>query len=263
MQELAEPSDDLLLTIKFDNKNPIDLNDLGHSLNSLADEYCRFSKRHSAEASGKLYVREVRKGSVIIDLISSVPVLLPIAEKFNSVFEFAKYIQGAFEFLTDKSSAKPEGADSRTYDNIANFVAPMAGNAGSSVSVSVVNNGTGSVSMFFGATEGECTRIKTKAGYEKERMRMPGSNLYEMETMYLFQARNENKSKTGDKGVIEAISGSPKRLIFASEEIKAQIMEGDENLFHFIYVVDVVVEVREGKPVAYKVIKFHERFKDE
>jgi arginine/lysine/ornithine decarboxylase len=115
----------------------------------------------------------------------------------------------------------------------------------------------------YGATDSECVRIKAKAGYEKERLRMPEATTLEMATMYLFQARNENKSKTGDKGVIEAVSGSPKRLIFASEEIKARIMEGQENLFNFIYVVDVVVEVREGKPIAYKVIKFHERFKDE
>lgn len=252
-------TDDLLLEVTLKNQSPIELNDLGRALNSLADEFNRFSNRHQVNSNAKLFVKEVRKGSIVIDLISSVPVLLPIAEQFNTVFEFGSFIKNAFDYLLDRTNDRPEG-DSKTFENIANIVNPIAGNKGSQINISVSNTGNGDIYVQIPATEEESQRIKTKAGFEKEKLQLPNVDLKERVTMYIYQARNEIKSKSGDKGIIESISKQPKKIIFGNEGIKREIMNSDENVFHYAYVVDVVVETKEEKPIAYKIMNYHEKF---
>jgi hypothetical protein len=57
----------------------------------------------------------------------------------------------------------------------------------------------------------------------------------------------------GDKGIIEEISPMPTRLLFASEDVKKQIIGQPENPFQKLFLVDVEAKATEGKVRLYRV----------
>jgi hypothetical protein len=72
------------LTVEIQNQSPVELVDLTRGLLALADEYKRISAKASPEDDVKLYVQSMRTGSIIADLISTVPTRSPFFRKCQS-----------------------------------------------------------------------------------------------------------------------------------------------------------------------------------
>ena len=68
--------------------------------------------------------------------------------------------------------------------------------------------------------------------------------------------------KSGERVIIESLSDKDYALIYgaplAEQRIKDQMRNTDENIFHKGFVVDVNVQTRRGKPVAYAVAHVHQ-----
>jgi hypothetical protein len=79
----------------------------------------------------------------------------------------------------------------------------------------------------------------------------PTNEVYHDQLLSLFQVRGDASANVGDRGVIEAISRTPVKLRFASEEVKRQIVEHPDNPFQKIFLVDVATE---GKVRFYHVL---------
>jgi hypothetical protein len=61
------------LTYTFNNTRPVELLDLTNSLLAIGEQYRSYVRRQNealAEDNYRLYVREIRTGSIIVDLIS-------------------------------------------------------------------------------------------------------------------------------------------------------------------------------------------------
>ena len=70
---VATRVDDAILTYLFSNTRPIELLDLTSSLFAIGEQYRSFIRRQGeslSEDDYRLYVREVRTGSIIVDLVS-------------------------------------------------------------------------------------------------------------------------------------------------------------------------------------------------
>jgi len=65
--------------------------------------------------------------------------------------------------------------------------------------------------------------------------------------------RGDVSAKVGDRGIIESISPRPVKLIFASEEVKRQIVEHPDNPFQKLFLVDVEAKATEGKVRLYRI----------
>jgi hypothetical protein len=67
--------------------------------------------------------------------------------------------------------------------------------------------------------------------------------------------------RSGERVVIGSISDKKLAVIFASplseQRIRHEIRDEPDNAFYKGFVVDVSVEMRGGKPAAYKVTRFH------
>ena len=87
------------LTIKITHKDPINLYDLTMGLNSLAKIYSRFNN-NAKEA--KLLVREIRKSSIEIDLITLMCASpIPLLSNINNIIQFCKYIKFLISTFTE------------------------------------------------------------------------------------------------------------------------------------------------------------------
>jgi hypothetical protein len=69
------------------------------------------------------------------------------------------------------------------------------------------------------------------------------------------------EKRTGERVIIEEIARVDRPLIYASElaerQIKHEMIEADENVYKKGFVVDVYIETKNDRPVAYKVTNLH------
>jgi len=60
---------------------------------------------------------------------------------------------------------------------------------------------------------------------------VPTNEVHQDQILSLSQVRGDVSAKVGDRGIIESISLRPVKLIFASEDVKRQIIEHPDNPF--------------------------------
>jgi hypothetical protein len=91
-------ADEYRLTIEILNDQPVLLEDFTRSFGAVADEYSDYVQKHGAAPppDAQLYVREIRAGSIIVDLVARhgpalAMTVLPFVEHANTVIQFAGY----------------------------------------------------------------------------------------------------------------------------------------------------------------------------
>lgn len=251
------------LTVKIENKRLVALTDLTQSLNCFADEYSRFIERQGDEGEKgqelQLYVREIRSGSIIADLMAAAPYSLPLIEHVSTIVGYAKHLKILIEFLLGKSDKSPEGMGKVNFQNISNIVEPIAKDNGAMLVIGTVNVAENStVNINLNSTEANA--VQNAARREIASLKEPELGNHDKVLLHWYQARNDPDSKSGDKALIESIHSNAVKTIFANDELKAKMLSTDPNPFKLAFVVDVAVETIGGKPALYKVLNMHEWF---
>jgi hypothetical protein len=243
------------LTIEIKNVHPIELGDFTQSLLSVAEEFRRvsFEDPEVAAADVKLYVTEVRTGSITATLLALAPQALQLLSYANSVLTFYKHVKAAVDYLSGTTADKPN-LDKVSLQNIANIVEPIAKDRGSQMNFGHVGQ------LVINIDYPKANAIQNAARREIALLNEPVSGVHEKVLFYWFQARADTKSKSGDRGIIESITRQPVKTIFANDIIKAQMMMESENPFKEAYIVDVGVETIRERPSLYKIISLHEKF---
>lgn len=252
-------SDDRL-TIEIKNTKPVELGDLTQSLFSLSDEFRRHLEAREPEASAadvKLYVKEIRTGSIIADIVAISPQLFQGFSYINTVISFGKHLKSAYDYLSGKSDDKPE-LDKISYENLTRIVEPIAKDHGSQLNLGIVNG-----NVYININSTDANAAQNSARKEIEELREPESSQHEKVLLYWYQARADAASTAGDKGIIESITKRPVKVICATDSIKLQMILNEENPFKEAYVVDVIVETIKSKPALYKILAVHDKFERE
>ena len=252
--------DKMKLTIEISNKRPVELTDLAKSMLSLGDEYRRFLAAHDAHIEAddvKLYVKEIRSGSIIQELVAMAPYALPFIEHANTIVGFAKHLKLAYDWLTGRSNEKPEAIEKTTLQNLSSIVEPVARDNGSQANFAAVNvQGDFVVNLHMTSTEANAAQNAIRR--ELETSREPVTGIHEEVVMYWAQARNQPESQAGDKAVIERLYKGAVRVRFANDGLKTKILYDEPHPFNKAFIVDVAVDAIEDKPVLYKVLALHE-----
>ncbi|WII94690.1 hypothetical protein LU276_06580 [Moraxella haemolytica] len=238
------------LIIHIQNQQPIEVLDFTQSMASFALEY----NHHAKTDDFKLYIKEVKSGSIIATLVAIAPTLLPFAEHTNSIIEFATHLKNAFERL----KGKPNNAtlDATTLNNLSKLVEPVAKDKGATLNIHTVNI-YGDVKDSFNVSSLDANAIQNNARRELESLKEPIATYQNKVVLYFSQARGDNKK--GDKGIIELISKKEVKVAFGSQAIKNRmIIDVDYNIFDRAYLVDVKMQTVNDKPVLYTITEFYE-----
>ena len=244
------------ITLKIENKKPIELLDLTASLAALGEEYLRHLALEEPEAAAsevRLYVNEIRTGSVIATLMAASPQLMEIGTHALSVVSFAEKLHKAYTFLIGLGK-KPENLDRRTLQNLSSIVEPIAKDDASQLNIGT-NYGPVILTINSGQANHAQNTIRRLLAEDKTVI----TGYHEKVVLYWHQARNDPKSGAGDLGIIESIADAPVKVICVNERIKQQMVLDVENPFREAYIVDVAVETIKGKPAIYKVMALHEK----
>jgi hypothetical protein len=250
------------LTIKIENKRPIEITDFTDSFNSLANQYYKYlSENESFKLSQdtKLYIKEIRSGSIITELSDLVPLVIPFVENSNSVIEFTGFLKKGFDYFLGKTEEKPKDFDLKDCNNFNNIIKPIAKDNGSNV----IFNGDWNfenVTVNFNFNSVEANAIQNGIQREKENLKEPTKNIQHKVLFYWDSAKYDEKSKSVDRGFIDSVSFKPLRVSFDDDYTKRLMLDIEENPFHLAYIVDVEVMDIQGIPSVYKILKMHEFF---
>jgi len=253
---------DIRFIIEIKNKHPLELLDLTKSLVSIASQFNSYVVKNGdskENREAKLYVKEIRSGSVILELVELATIgVLPFIENMNTVVGFAKHIKSAYDFFLGKSDKKPD-LDASDYKDLSQIINPIANDNGSQLNMSTTINGN--VELHVHLSSIESNAIQNVFQKELKQIKVP-EVADDTETNVLltwYQARNDMKSSGGNKGTIESLSNKPMNIVFDNDDLKEKILLG-ENPFTTVFVVDVKMQNVNGKLAAYKVVKLHDSF---
>ncbi|NOU19389.1 MAG: hypothetical protein HOO91_17675 [Bacteroidales bacterium] len=254
---------DIRLVINLKNNNPIELLDLTKSLVSLATQFNSYVTKNAdtkENKEAKLYVKEIKSGSVIVELVELATIgMIPFIENTNTIIEFAKHFKSAINYFLKNEGEKPE-LTTTDFKEIATIINPIAKDVGSQFNLSTTINGNVELHLHLNSTETNALQNIFKKEIEKSKLPEQLDDVKTSVLMTWFQARNDMKSKIGNKGVIEELDKKPLNITFENEEIKESMLHGDINPFNTAYIVDIKVQTIQDCPAAYKIVKLHEYF---
>lgn len=250
------------LTIKIENKRPIEITDFTDSFNSLANQYYKYLSENESfklNQDTKLYIKEIRSGSIITELSDLVPLVLPFVENSNSVIEFTGFLKKGFDYFLGKTEEKPKEFDLKDCNNFNNIIKPIAKDNGSNV----LFNGDWNfenITVNFNFNSVEANAIQNGIQREKENLKEPTKNIQHKVLFYWDSAKYDEKSKSVDKGYIDSVSFKSLRVSFDDDYTKRLMLDIEENPFHLAYIVDVEIMDIQNVPTVYKILKMHEFF---
>lgn len=242
-------------TVRFELKNskPVDLLDLAAALDAFGEAYQDHVVRAGFDVERgnvRLFVKEIRTGSIVADLISLAEQTSLVLKHIEVAAGFITHFHDLLQyFLSLPSPLKEQPPTKREAQQAMAVMEPVAKDGASQLFLQV----TGDVHIHHHYNSQQANAIQN-AARRYIGPQLPVSQVHQDQLLTLYQVRGDPAAKVGDRGVIEAISPHPTKLLFASEDVKRRIVDQPSNPFQMIFIVDVEVKAVEGKATLYRVM---------
>ena len=257
---------DTVLIYELDNSRPVELLDFTSSLLAVGESYQAFLRKQnsaSVDDDYRLYVKEVRSGSIVAELISIATqgqILAPVAP---FLMLFAGQLGEWFEFFKGVKDAKDIkelllGTTKKELKQLSEIIEPVAKDGGSQLNIVVRDQGNVTFNLTLNHLEANAIQNRIQRHISMLPDSISGTHLDQV--LYWFQVRAESTQNAGDRAIVERFSKRPVKVAFASEAVKQAMLEQVDNPFLKLYVVDVDVTEVGGKPVLYKILVVKDQF---
>ena len=250
------------LEIRIDNRQPVELTDLTLALLGVAQQFGRFIENETEEqyhGASKLFIKEVRKGSIIVELIAQALPVAPLLWSGGSLLEWANHAKSVIEWLNGKANQPPKQLTKPDLQQWSQILDPVAKDHGSQMNFTVSQGGV--VNLHLTVTSEQANIAQNGVRRQIEQLEMRDENIRRQCVMVWAQTKFEPESTTGDRAVIESISRSPVKVVFENQLVKTAMLAGDRRFakpwHELAYLVDVRVQTVQGVPKVYQVLTFH------
>lgn len=234
--------DNEFLRLKIEPSMPIELNTFAASLYAYGDNFNMFAKKNGGGSA--LLLKEVSKGSIVVDLVcSAIPLLLDYVAHFKMLYGF--FCKGRQEGVSDEELP-------RAAKHMRGMVAPIVSDPDGLISIFHIKGGVTIESLTINYQEANACdnsarrRLETRDASEDVRLKR-------MLTIERFAKGSQN---TCNAGVVEDISPRAMPLIFNNDADKGTMLHDDP--FNKAFIVDLSVMSARGQIRAYKILKVHE-----
>jgi hypothetical protein len=250
------------LTVTINNNTPVSVHDFANALKGLGSEYNRFLHNHTdipVTEETKLYVKEIRKGSIIVELMDKAPMVLPLIAGANTIIEFGKFLQKSFNYFLGKES-KPHDFTIQDCNNLSAIIKPTVHDNASQTIFTASDGGT--INVTFNLDSTEAKKIESEIAKEILTLKTADADtdLKEKVILSFSQTKKDLNSTTGTRGIIDSLFDKALNVIFENEALAREILHGENNPLKTAFVVDATIETVNQKPVAFKVYRLHESF---
>jgi hypothetical protein len=246
-----ESAHEAIITFKLENSRPVDLLDLTRSLAAFGEGYLDFVGRAGYDVEPgnvRLFVREIRTGSIIADLASMADQASLILSHLDAAAGFISHFDKILHHFLLLPLARPDAPTKREASQAIAVMEPVAKDGGANLFLNV----SGDVHIHNHYNSQQANAIQNSARRFLGES-IPTNEVHQDQLLSLFQVRGDASAKVGDRGIIESISPLPVKLLFSSEEVKRQIVEHPDNPFQKLFLVDVEAKAAEGKVRLYRV----------
>ena len=264
LMETQEPH----IVLNLDLEQPAELTDfLGAflALSSQYDSYMRQAHKDVAPES-KILVREIRPGSIEAVLVPLIPLIIDQMDKALIVEHFVR-LYGSRLRSYFQIGGRDKDASKGDLKDLMDAVSAIANDPNGTSTISAVDfvqgKATTRASIKFDTSQARTARESIES-HKKEIDAVSAAD-YQRVLMWFKRSDKDDAAlgvRSGERVVIEKISEQDRPLIYASnlaeERIKDVMRNTDENIYYKGFVVDVNVQSRGGKPVAYAVTHVHQ-----
>ncbi len=263
------------VVVKIDTANPIDLGDFVAEFTSIASQYEKFMRDfHPDLAPGaQMFVKQVKRGSIIFDLLPFAPLvlfgsgdsLIHQLEAINAVNDFVRFY--GKKLRTVFGNSYPVDAASSDLKDFMGTVEAIAKDPKGKASIEAVvfEDGRRKVKAAIKFDTKKANRAMKNIESAQRKIEQKG-HVDHSRVLMVFKQTNvrspEIGKRTGEWVQVENISDKELPLIYASDlaerQIKHEITEEEDNVFKKGFVVDVNLQTKGGRPVAYRVTALHQ-----
>jgi hypothetical protein len=251
------------LEIRINNTRPVSLTELTLSLLAFNQQYAKFvdeTTNEDQKISTELLIKEVRSGSIVVELVTQVAPFVPLLWSVTPLDTWFTAVTQTLSWLAGKIDKPPQNYTKSDLRGWANFVQPVATDGGSQLNLSVGDNSTVTVNHFSYSSQDAKQALAT-IQKEADRLDEPSDNVHRRMLMYWYQSRFVDHATAGDKAIIETITLKPVKVIFDNDEVKRQMLAGDERFDRpwqaLAYVVDVEVQTVRDVPKLYTILRYY------
>jgi hypothetical protein len=247
---MPDPSTEALIRFELRNSKPVDLLDLTNALSAFGEAYQDHVVGSGFEIDRgniRLFVREIRTGSIIADLASIAEQASLVLRHIDVAAGFITHLDQVFSFFLGLPSSTVPPSKREAQQAMA-VMEPVAKDGSSQLFLNVAGD------VHIHNYDSQRANAIQNAARRYMGPQLPASQIYQDQLLTLFQVRGDVAAKVGDRGIIETISQDPVKLIFVSEDVKRIIVHQPANPFMLIFMVDVEVRTVEGKPRLYRIL---------
>lgn len=262
MSNILEIDLNKTLTIKINNTKPVGLEDLTLSLLSFNHQFHKFVDKETnkeTDISSELLIKEVRKGSIVIELVSQTAPILPLLWSGGTLDQWVKVIADTSSWLLGKTQTPPKNITKQDLVEWNKIVEPVAKDDGSQMNFTVSDNGQVINNITINSTEANA--MQNRILREIERYDLPEDNIHRRKVMYWYQTKFDSDSNTGNKAIIDDISKGSLKVIFENNAVKDDMLSSGTKFNkpwqELAYVVDVEVQTVRDVPKMYTVLNYY------
>jgi len=256
------------IEILIDVHQPVELTDFVSAFTSIANHYRRHMRAAYPDLKddASVFIREIRPGSIIADLIPSAAFLISQMDQIMIVEQFVRSYGGQIRRYFS-IGGRFEGASKSELNDFMGSVVAIANNPNGQGHIKAVAYEDGKREIRALVEFDTSTARQAVKEIEKHKEELDAINAADYKRVLLVFKRSDVGDagvgvRSGERVIIESISDQDRPLIYASnlaeERIKDQMRNTKENIYHKGFVVDVNVETRGGKAIAYRVTNVHQ-----
>lgn len=259
-----------LFTLKLDTDEPVELRDFVGAFTSLANEFERYVEQEypGSHSDPKMFVKEVRRGSIEADIFTGLTIAaVTHMDQILVLEDFVRRWASRFQALASGVYAPGQIETAPELKDWADAVSSIARDplASHRLEAATYENGKKEIRASFVFSAPEARTALQNIDDRRKALAKPDHNSHERVLM-VFTRSDINDAhvgkSSGERVRIEEVSDKSLSLMYGSEvaeaRIKHEIREADDNVYKKGFVVDLVVKLRTGKPVAYSVTNVHE-----
>ncbi|MCU7927134.1 MAG: hypothetical protein KZQ97_11920 [Candidatus Thiodiazotropha sp. (ex Dulcina madagascariensis)] len=253
------------LEIIINNERPVSLEDLAMSLFSFNHQFHKFVESETDKDAGigtELLIKEVRSGSIIVELVSQAVPIAPLLWEGGSLAQWSKVVENTCNWLLGKVSNPPREMSKQDLVEWNKFIEPVAKDHGSQMNINVSEGGKVINQFIYNSTEANA--MQNRIGRFIEKMDTPDENIHRRKVMYWYQTKFDPDSDTGNRAIIDDLSSGSLKVIFENNAVKEAMLHPDPKFTkpwqELAYVVDVEVETVRNTPKLYKVLKYYAEY---
>lgn len=258
------------IEVVLDAHEPIELGDFVRAFTSVGNQYGKYLKRShpDLEDDAQVFVSEVRQGSIIANLVPSLASLIAVLDQALILEQFVRLYGSRIQQYFTPGGRDAESAKSDLHDFMGQVAAIARSKNGSgSLKAVVFEDGKREVkaAIQFNSHEAKIDEEELSNHIlEIENLDSAEYNRVVMTFKRTDKGDVELGKRSGERVFIEKISERDLPLIYASavaeQRIKHEILDAQGNAYFKAFVVDVNLETRRGKPIAYRVTNVHQVF---